>query len=88
MHCDLEADPYQLRNLADDPALSNIRDGMELELGRCMERTGDSWPYDWSRPIEDCGRFHRYVTFCEVVDFMEWAEQNPDLSEVQVPGGQ
>ena len=79
---DLEEDPYELSNLADDPASAGIRDGLESELGRWMERTGDSWSYDWSHPIEDRGRLFRHETFYTVDDFMEWAEQNPDLAEL------
>lgn len=79
---DLNEDPYELRNLADDPASAAIRDELESELGRWMERTGDSWSYDWSHPIEDRGRLFRHETFYTVDDFMEWAEQNPDLAEL------
>ena len=78
---DLEEDPFELRNLADDPASAGIRDDLEAELSRWMERTGDSWSYDWSHPIEDRGRLFRHETFYTVDDFMEWAEQNPDLAE-------
>lgn len=79
---DLKEDPYELRNLADDPGSAAIRGELESELGRWMERTGDSWSYDWSHPIEDRGRLFRHETFYTVDDFMEWAEQNPDLAEL------
>jgi len=39
---DNETDPYQLRNLVDDPARRPVRDELEAELGRWMERLGDS----------------------------------------------
>ncbi len=79
---DLEADPYELKNLADDPASAGIRAELESELAGWMERTGDSWSYDWSHPIEDGGRLYKHETFYSVDDFMEWAEQNPALADL------
>lgn len=36
-------DPYQLRNLADDPEAADLRDGLEQELKRQLERIGDDF---------------------------------------------
>jgi arylsulfatase A-like enzyme len=79
---DLEADPYELSNLSDDAASAEVRDELESELGRWMERTGDSWSYDWSHPIEDRGRLYKHETFYTVEDFMEWAQENPALADL------
>jgi arylsulfatase A-like enzyme len=38
---DDEADPYQLRNLVDDPAARDIRDALDRDLQRWMASTGD-----------------------------------------------
>lgn len=33
---DLQADPYELRNLAEDPASADLRAGLRRELGRLV----------------------------------------------------
>jgi len=38
---DVAADPFELRNVADDPALAGIRRSLELELDRWMTQQGD-----------------------------------------------
>ncbi len=43
---DLEDDPYEMKNLADDPAHAALRDRMEAKLAAWMKRTGDSWAFD------------------------------------------
>ena len=79
---DLQADPYELRNLVDDPESASLREEMEVLLARWMERTGDSWSHDWARPIEDRGRLYKHDTFYTVEEFMEWAAENPELAEL------
>ncbi len=79
---DLEADPYELQNLAHDPDAVALRAELEAELARWMDRTGDSWDYGWSDPIEDRGRLFRHETFYTVSDFLEWAAENPELAEL------
>ena len=79
---DLEADPYELNNLVDDPAAAGILAAMEAELESWMGRTGDSWSFDWSHPLEDGGRLYRHETFYSVGEFMEWAAENPGLANL------
>ena len=79
---DLESDPYELENLAGKPEAAEIQAGLEAELAGWMERTGDSWDYDWTAPIEDRGRLYRHETFYTVEDFMEWAAENPELADL------
>lgn len=81
---DLEADPYELDNLADDPQSTAVQGEMEALLAEWMDRTGDSWSYDWKHPIEDRGRLYRHETFYTVDDFMEWAAENPELVELEL----
>ena len=80
---DLESDPYELANLAEDPEAAELRERLDEELAGWMERTGDSWDYDWSVPIEDRGRLYRHETFYTVEDFMQWAEENPELADLE-----
>ena len=79
---DLEADPYELTNLADDPDAGELLAQLDAELSRWMERTGDSWEYDWSVPVEDRGRLFTHETFYTVDDFLEWAQENPELANL------
>jgi uncharacterized sulfatase len=39
---DIEADPFELRNLADDPALADVRRELVAELDRWMRQQGDT----------------------------------------------
>lgn len=41
--CDIEKDPYQLKNLVDEPATADLRARLDALLRREMERVGDSW---------------------------------------------
>lgn len=79
---DLESDPYELENLAGDPESAALRERLDSELARWMERTGDSWDYDWTAPIEDQGRLYKHATFYTVEDFMKWAADNPELADL------
>ena len=79
---DLEKDPYELNNLANDPGSAEIREELEGKLSEWMEKTGDSWEYDWTAPLEDDGRLYKHETFYTVDEFMEWAKKHPDLANL------
>jgi arylsulfatase A-like enzyme len=51
---DNEADPYQLANLVDSPEHQAVRDELERELQRWLDRTGDRWG-SWQDVIRDLG---------------------------------
>ena len=76
---DIEQDPYELNNLAADPAAAPVRDDMERRLAEWMKKTGDSWDFDWTHPVEDNGRLYKHETFYTVDEYLEWAKQNPQL---------
>jgi arylsulfatase A-like enzyme len=77
---DLADDPYELKNLADDPAHSTLRERMEAKLAGWMERTGDSWAYDSSASVEDKGRLYRFRAFYTIREYLDWAAEHPDLA--------
>lgn len=79
---DLEADPYELTNLAGEPGMAEVQAQMEERLADWMRRTGDSWDYDWTAPIEDRGRLYKHEAFYTVDDFMQWAADNPELADL------
>ncbi len=76
---DLQQDPYELKNLADDPAAGAVRDAMEQRLARWMKKTGDSWDFDWTHPVEDNGRLYKHETFYTVDEYLDWAKDHPQL---------
>ncbi|MBK5292968.1 MAG: sulfatase [Acidobacteriia bacterium] len=77
---DLEQDPYQLRNLVEDHASQEVRQDMERRLAGWMQRTGDSWRYNWSAPYEDGGRLYNHETFYTLEDYEKWLRQHPGLA--------
>jgi arylsulfatase A-like enzyme len=77
---DLEADPYERKNLAADPAAAALRSGMEEKLAAWMKRTGDSWSVNSRHPVDDKGRLYRFGTFATVDEYLAWAAAHPDLA--------
>lgn len=75
---DLANDPFEQKNLADDPASARLRAEMEQKLNAWMQRTGDSWSYDWTELVEDNGRLYSHETFYTVADYLQWAKQHPE----------
>lgn len=75
---DLANDPFEQKNLADDPASARLRAEMEQKLNAWMQRTGDSWRYDWTELVEDKGRLYSHETFYTVADYLQWAKQHPE----------
>jgi arylsulfatase A-like enzyme len=58
---DSEADPYQMRNLVDDPASAGVRRELEAELQRRLDATGDEflpgleYIRRWGYPVDETG---------------------------------
>jgi arylsulfatase A-like enzyme len=77
---DLQNDPYELKNLADDPAHATLRERMEAKLADWMRRTGDSWALNSMERVEDAGRLYRFETFYTIPEYLDWARKHPDLA--------
>ena len=77
---DLSGDPYELKNLADDPAHAIAREQMEAKLAGWMKRTGDSWANDSMARVEDKGRLYRFEAFSTIRNYLDWAAKHPDLA--------
>jgi arylsulfatase A-like enzyme len=75
---DLDADPYEQRNLAADPASASLRAQMEEKLAAWMKKTGDAWTFNSRHPVDDKGRLYRFGTFTTIDDYLRWASENPD----------
>jgi arylsulfatase A-like enzyme len=76
---DLQQDPYEMNNLVNDPTAVPLREEMEHRLNSWMSRTGDSWRFNWTHPVEDNGRLYKHETFYTVQEYLEWAKKNPQL---------
>ncbi len=77
---DLKDDPYELKNLASDPAHTAVRETLEAKLADWMRRTGDSWAFNSMAPVEDKGRLYRFETFTTIGEYLDWAARHPDLA--------
>ncbi len=77
---DLQKDPYEMHNLADDPAARSLRETMNGRLEKWMKKIGDSWSLDWTVPVEDAGRLYNYRTFYSVEGYLKWAQEHPNLA--------
>jgi len=77
---DLQADPYEQRNLADDPASAPLRGELEAKLAAWMARTGDAWTFNSRHPVDDKGRLYRFGTFTTIDEYLRWAAAHPELA--------
>ncbi|MBI3856925.1 MAG: sulfatase [Planctomycetes bacterium] len=77
---DLEADPFEQRNLAADPASAPLRAELERKLAAWMARTGDAWTFNSRQPVDDKGRLYRFGTFTTVDEYLKWAAAHPELA--------
>ncbi len=75
---DIERDPYEEKNLIDDPVAKPLLAEMEGRLNRWMSRTGDSWKYNWHALVEDNGRLYKHETFYTVDEYLDWARKHPE----------
>src|SRR5262249_54911163 len=80
-------DPYELKNLIDDPARSDLRAEMDAKLAAWMERTGDSWSFNSMEPVEDQGRLYRFGAFTTIQEYLDWTAEHPGLAPKDGPGG-
>lgn len=73
---DLARDPFEMRNLAGSREAARIEREMESRLQEWMKKTGDSWTFDWTEPVEDGGRLYRGRAFYSVNEYLAWSRQN------------
>ena len=76
---DLEQDPDELKNLAQDPAAAPVRAEMEKRLAGLMRRTGDAWSFNSMEMVEDKGRLYSHEAFYSIADYLKWAKAHPAL---------
>ncbi len=67
---DLDKDPFQMNNLAKDPGSNNLIGILDRQLSAWMQRTGDSWKFNWTYPVEDNGRLYRDRTYESVSEYL------------------
>jgi len=84
---DLAEDPYEMNNLVEDRAAQGLIAELDKKLEEWMRRTGDSWDYNWTVPVEDRGRLYRWRVFYSVEEYLGWAREHPELDTGLTPGG-
>lgn len=77
---DLQKDPYQLRNLVEDPGAAALLKELDRKLSEWMRRTGDSWKFNWTFPVEESGRLYRHRAFYTVEEYLNWAKEHPEAA--------
>jgi arylsulfatase A-like enzyme len=70
---DLEKDPYEMKNLVDDPASQALLKEMESRVNAWMRKTGDAWSFDWHELVEDKGRLYKEGTYYSVDEYLRSA---------------
>jgi arylsulfatase A-like enzyme len=75
---DVVRDPLEKENLVGRPEAAGVQREMEKRLADWMKKTGDSWSYNWTHPVEDAGRLYKHKTFRSVAEYLAWAKENPD----------
>jgi arylsulfatase A-like enzyme len=70
-------DPWQLTNLATDPAHAGVRAELDAKLARLMSDQRDAWSFNVPDRIEEGGRLYRTHTFYTVQEYLAWAAANP-----------
>lgn len=78
---DLAKDPFEQKNLAGERGAAAIQNEMEKRLKQWMEKTEDSWNYNWTHLVEDKGRLYRHQTFYTVEEYLQWAAAHPELEK-------
>ncbi len=68
---DVQSDPFEQKNLADDPASAGLVKEMEAKVAAWMRKTGDSWKYDWSELVEDAGRLYSKRAYYTVDEYLK-----------------
>lgn len=76
---DLNQDPYEMKNLVNEPSLGELRAKLDSQLIEWMSKVGDSWKLDWASPVEDGGKLFAYRTFYTVDEYLTWAKNHPNL---------
>ncbi len=67
---DLKEDPYQLNNLISDAAARPILEKLDRQVNAWMKKTGDSWKYNWTVPVEDAGRLYKERLYRSVDEYV------------------
>lgn len=75
---DLKEDPYEMNNLANEHVAQKLITEMDRKIDEWMSRTGDSWNYNWTHPVEDNGCLYKSKTFYTVDEYLAWAREHTD----------
>ena len=77
---DLEKDPDELHNLADDPASEAVRADLEDAAGEVDEGDGRLVEVQLGCAGGGQGPAHRFRAFYTIDEYLKWAADHPDLA--------
>lgn len=77
---DLERDPYEMKNLVEDPSARGVLQDLDQRLSAWMSEVGDSWKLNWTIPVEGGAALWEYRTFYTVEEYIAWAKEHPYLA--------
>lgn len=75
---DNRADPWQMTNLAADPAHARLRAELDAKLAALMAEKRDAWSFNRSELVEEGARLYGKNTFYTVDEYLAWAAANGD----------
>ncbi len=85
---DLKTDPYEKKNLIDEPDQAALQKRLDARLTKWMEQEGDSWSLNSDAHVEDAGRLYKFRAFTTIEEYLEWAREHPDLAPPENQPGQ
>jgi arylsulfatase A-like enzyme len=78
---DRERDPFEMHNLAGDPAARELQQELDQKLAALMKQHGDDWKFNSSELVEEGGRLYRHQTFTTIDEYLAWAKEHPEVSK-------
>jgi arylsulfatase A-like enzyme len=73
---DNRRDPWQMTNLAADPAHEKLRTELDRTLAALMTDKRDAWHFNHPEFVEEGARLYGSKTFYTVREYLEWARAN------------
>jgi arylsulfatase A-like enzyme len=75
---DNKADPYQMKNLANQPEAEGLQGELDEILTKMMAKNGDSWSVGSRESVESGAKLYKHKTFYTLDEYFAWAKENPE----------
>lgn len=73
---DQQRDPWQMTNLAADPASAKLRTELDAQLAALMAEKRDAWSFNHPEFVEEGAQLYGTKTFHTVPEYLAWAAAN------------